>query len=194
VDPLLDFTNLFALMARYLHIVCATLLVGGTLFYEMVVPVAIADLRPETQLAIFGRARWVFRQIVWWSAALIIISGIVSGYRHHAIYTQAGETIEHPDLGSGFYELSGAPVPAARPGWWLVAHAATGTLAVVIAVLLTIGASPPGHPIRWMRLNLVILMIVIFLGSATRQVRLNFEEQIPPNQWQTFFPSTQIKP
>src|ERR1700761_2694771 len=78
VDPFLDFTNLFALMARYLHIVCATLLVGGTLFYEMVVPVAIADLRPEMQLAIFGRARWVFRQIVWWSAALIIISGIVS--------------------------------------------------------------------------------------------------------------------
>jgi hypothetical protein len=191
VDPFLDFGNFAGLMARYLHVVCATLLVGGTLFYEMVVPVAIADLRPEMQLAIFGRARWVFRQIVWWSAALIIISGVVSGFRHHTIYTQAGEIIERPEFGASFYENGTNPVPAARPGWWVLAHAATGTLAVIIAVLLTIGPSPPGHPIRWMRLNLVILMIVIFLGSATRQVRLNFEEQLPPSQWPAFFPSTQ---
>ncbi|HEY1683240.1 MAG TPA: hypothetical protein VGG19_00635 [Tepidisphaeraceae bacterium] len=194
MDPLLDWSNIIALVARYLHVVCATLLVGGTLFYEMVVPVAIADLKPEIQLAVFGRARWMFRQIVWWSAALIIITGLVSGFRHHVIYTQAGEPAEHSEFGAAFYETSGSPVPAARPGWWVVAHAAVGLLAVVISVLLTIGSSPPGHPIRWMRLNLVILMIVIFLGSATRQVRLNFEEQIPPSQWPMYFPSTQDSP
>ena len=90
-------------------------------------------------------------------------------------------------------EGENAPVPAARPGWWVVAHAATGILAVIIAVLLTIGASPPGRPILWMRLNLIVLMIVIFLGSATRQVRLNLEEQ-PVVQWQVTSPATQGTP
>ena len=168
--------NISSLIARYLHIVCATLLVGGTLFYEMVVPVAIADLRPEIQLAIFGRARWFFRQIVWGSALVIILSGIVSAYRHWQIYNQAEQTIEWigPDNN---VEYATPPAAAARPGWWMVAHASVGFMAVFISVSLTIGGSPPDHPIRWMRLNLIVLLIVIFLGSATRQVRLNIDEQ-----------------
>ena len=44
-------------------------------------------------------------------------------------------------------------------------------LSIVIALFLTISNKPPAHPIPWMRLNLVILLIVIFLASATRHVR-----------------------
>jgi hypothetical protein len=190
----LDIANIASLIARYLHIVCATLLVGGTLFYEMVVPIAIADLRPEAQLAIFGRARWVFRQIVWGSALVIVLSGIISGYRQYPVYIHGIHALERPAFDAGFAGSPVPPIPAARPGWWLAAHIAVGTLAVVIALLLTIGSSPPGHPIRWMRLNLVILMIVIFLGSATRQVRLNIEEQRIPAPWPIVFPTTQPGP
>jgi hypothetical protein len=43
---------------------------------------------------------------------------------------------------------------------------------VLIAVYLTTVPRPPDHPIGWMRLNLVILLVVIFLASATRHVRL----------------------
>src|SRR5580658_1829555 len=74
-------------LARYLHIVCVTALVGGTLFYEMVVPVAIDDLRPEAQLLVFARARWVFKWIVWLSAAIIIVTGIVSTWSHWSQYS-----------------------------------------------------------------------------------------------------------
>ena len=186
----MDIANISSLIARYLHIVCATLLVGGTLFYEMVVPVAIAEMKPEAQLAIFGRARWFFRQIVWGTSLVIILSGVVSGYRHRNVYSQEGQRIERADLAADFDDGNASTTLAARPGWWLIAHAASGVLAVLIALLLTIGPSPPGHPIRWMRLNLVILMIVIFLGSATRQVRLNFEEQLPAAQWPAYFPTT----
>ncbi len=48
-------SNLLYLISRYVHIVCTTLLVGGTLFYEMVVPVAIGELKSEQQLLVFGR-------------------------------------------------------------------------------------------------------------------------------------------
>ena len=45
------------LITRYLHIVCTAFLVGGTLFYEMVVPVAVGDMTEGQQLAVMGRSR-----------------------------------------------------------------------------------------------------------------------------------------
>ncbi len=156
------------LISRYLHIACTTVLVGGTLFYEMVVPAAIDELKTEQQLDVFGRARWVFKRLVWISAILLVISGAVSTRKHWATY----EAEPSAYGGSTMSEDNGTPSVLRRPGWWWAAHASTGGLAVLIAAYLTTVARPPDHPIGWMRLNLVILLIVIFLGSATRHVRL----------------------
>ncbi len=145
---------LLFLFARYLHIVCATVLVGGTLFYEMVVPAALDELKPEQQLFIFARARWFFKWIVWVSAAIILISGVIGTYSH---WTE--------------YNLQSAALMA-RPGCWWAAHVSCGILAVIISVSLTAGKVPPSQPIRWMRLNLIILLLVMFLATATRQTRL----------------------
>jgi hypothetical protein len=150
------------LFARYLHIVCATVLIGGTLFYEMVVPPAIDELKPEQQLLIFARARWFFKWIVWVSAAIILVTGVIGTYGHWAEYTRESVT------------------PLARPGWWWAAHASCGILALIIAVGLTIGKTPPSQPIRWMRLNLVILLLVMFLATVTRQTRLESSATIHP--------------
>lgn len=168
-------SNLFFLISRYLHIVCTTLLVGGTLFYEMVVPIAIDELKSPQQLSVFGRARWVFRWIVWLSAGLLIFSGIVSAYRHARIYETDGAAIvnqaqNQPPPSSARVRL------AMQSGWWMAAHAGAGLIAVIVALFLTLGRRPPEHPVRWMRMNLVILLVVIFLGSATRHVRLLITE------------------
>jgi hypothetical protein len=166
--------NLIYLLSRYLHIVCATLLVGGTLFYEMIVPEATSELRDEHRLAIFARARWFFRRIVWISSLTIILTGVIETAHHWPTYThievaaiEAANT--HPAIAGGSIGV--------RPGWWWAAHASTGIIAVLIAVSLTTGARPPDHPVRWMRLNLGILLIVIFLATATRQVRLIAADQ-----------------
>jgi len=164
------------LIARYLHVVCACLIVGGTLFYEMVVPVAIADLKNEQQLAIFARARWVFRQIVWGSAIVLALSGVVTtGQQWHA-YMQAEERVV-AITPTGTVQSSPPAAILRRPDWWWVAHVSTGLMALLISVSLTLGSSPPMHPIRWMRLNLIVLLIVIFLGSITRHMRQDFIEQ-----------------
>src|SRR4051812_44344773 len=78
--------SLLYLVNRFLHIVAAALLLGGTLFYELVVPVAIADLKEEQKLLVFARARWVFRWVVWCGAIILILSGIVSTVRNWPIY------------------------------------------------------------------------------------------------------------
>lgn len=175
VDPAVLIVNTLLLLARYLHIVCTTLLVGGTLFYEMVVPIAIADLKDEHQYAIFARARLVFKRIVWGSALLLVISGVSSSYRHWKAYSQPDQVaIEY--IRATATQPTTQPPPeisgALQPGWWWAAHASTGFVAILIAVFLTAGRSPPAQPVQWMRLNLVILMIVIFLASATRHVRI----------------------
>lgn len=51
---------------------------------------------------------------------------------------------------------------------WSLAHMSLGVLALLMALLLTVGRRPPENPVRWMRLNLVVLLVVIFLGSSTR--------------------------
>lgn len=171
--------NLLSLLARYIHIVCATLLVGGTLFYEMVVPVAIEDLRSEHQLEVMGRARWVFRWIVWLSLSLILLSGVVQVWVLWDIYSRA----EYP-VPMVVGEMNQSPVqwehlpPAQRPGWWWVAHASAGVVALLIALSLTMGRRPPERPVEWMRWNLMVLLIVIFLGTATFHVRLVFQRAL----------------
>lgn len=173
LEPTLShfWSNLFFLISRYLHIVCTTLLVGGTLFYEMVVPIAIDELKATQQLSVFGRARWVFRWIVWLSAGVLIFSGVVSIYRHLTIYDIDGAAIVNQVSGQSEPPTARARL-AMRSGWWMAAHAGAGLTAVIVALFLTLGRRPPEHPVRWMRMNLIILLVVIFLGSATRHVRL----------------------
>lgn len=148
-------TSLFYILCRYVHVVCTTLLVGGTLFYEMVVPVAIGELRPETQMLVFSRARWVFRWIVWSCAVLLLVTGVALTYQYWAPYTTLGTSEPPPN----------------RPGWWWAAHTAAGLFAISISLMLTVGARPPDRPLTWMRFNLMLLLVVMFLASATRHVR-----------------------
>lgn len=186
------------LIARYLHIVCTALLVGGTLFYEMVVPVAVGDMPAGQQLAIMGRSRWVFRWIVWISALLLIASGIATAVRHWNTYTET--PIEEPTLTVvDTPDTTTQPVEVAtrfklRSGWWFVAHASTGFIAVIIAVGLTLGGTPPARPVQWMRLNLVILLIVIFLATVAREVRLAVSERQQAAGAHTYYPGILAPP
>lgn len=167
--------TLIYLFARYLHIVCATVLVGGTLFYEMVVPPAIDELKQEQKLLIFARARLFFKWIVWFCAAIILISGVISSYGHWNDYNRIPDAQSlswHPDTG-----MPSQNSVISQPGAWWAAHASCGVLALIIAVSLTIGKVPPSQPIRWMRVNMIILLLVMFLATATRQTRLETSAQ-----------------
>jgi hypothetical protein len=173
---------LLNLLARYLHIVCTTLLLGGTFFYEMVVPVAISDLKEEQKLLVFARARWVFKWIVWISATFLLATGVVNSFVHWQQYkTQL--TAQHETLAQTPGNTTLPPTtdaPATQAMWWWLAHVSTGVLAILIALSLTIGPVPPARPIRWMRLNLIILLLVIFLATVTRQARLQAEDRQTP--------------
>ncbi len=169
-DTLIYLLDLFS---RYLHIVCTTVLVGGTLFYEMVVPEAVEELKQEQQLDVVGRARWVFKRLVWGAAIILVVSGIISTRKHWASYERGDRAalLSGSAYSSSAEDDGSIPAIARRPGWWWAAHASTGLLSVIIALFLTSTRQPPDHPIGWMRLNLVILLVVIFLATITQHVR-----------------------
>jgi uncharacterized membrane protein len=137
-------------LVRWLHIVCTTLLVGGTLFYEFVIPKAIEDLKEETQLAVLGRVRWFFRQVVFFSAGTLIVSGSISMYHQWPLY--------HGEFHAVLF--------------WLYLHLAVGMLALVVAVLAMIRNRAPRQPLMWLRVNFVILLITIFIVAVARHLRL----------------------
>lgn len=141
---------------RWIHMVAMTLVVGGTLFFEFVVPLATESLKSEQQLDVFGKARWVFRRVVWVAAAGLVVSGAVSLQRMWPTY--------HDEQ----YRAS---------LHWVVAHIALGIVSLGIALLLTSSRRPPSHHVGWMRINLAILLIGIFTADVARHIRITVRER-----------------
>jgi uncharacterized membrane protein len=160
-------------LVRWLHLVCMTLIVGGTLFFELVLPIAIDDLRREQQLFLLARARLVFRWVVWISVSGLLLSGAASLYRMSAVYRT--DTDSWSSIGR-----------------WAIAHMALGALGMAVILSLTIGRRPPENPMRWMRVNLIILLVTIFLGSATRHFQLGLREN--PQDRSGKVPPTDVAP
>lgn len=141
---------------RWLHIVCTTLVVGGTLFFEFVVPIAVEDLKTEQQLSVAGKARWVFRRVIWPCAFLLLATGAISLLRSWDTYAIA----DRREL------LISA-----------VAHVVLGVASLGIALSLTIPRSPPDAPVWWMKVNLAVLLFCILAATITRHVRLEIGDR-----------------
>jgi putative copper export protein len=167
--------DLLYILNRYVHIICTTVIVGGTLFFELIVPVATGELKTEQQLAVFGRARWSFKVVVISCAILLVLSGIVSTYRLWNAYSGADQVPQRVPIDAP-EPLRTAGSDIRRPGWWWAAHASTGVLALVVAVSMMTVRRPPDYPLYWMRLSLTILMVVIFLAVTARHMRLSHLE------------------
>lgn len=142
-------------IVRWLHVSAVALIVGGTLFFELVVPIAIEDLKDEQQLYIMARSRWAFRWVVWIASLILTLTGVLSFLRMY------------PTWYTGEYQSS---------IYWVRGHVVIGAVGLLVALLLATGRRPLSQPVRWMRLNLVILLVAIFLGSVTREMRLSIRE------------------
>jgi uncharacterized membrane protein len=146
-------------LARWLHLLASTLIVGGTVFFEFVVPRGIEELKLENQLSIIAYLRLVFRKIVWISVVLLPITGAVALYQQWP----------------GYVGPNGMLSPAAP---WAIAHIVLSALALALAVALVIGRSVPLHARGWMKINFVLLMSAMFIASASRHVRLFTRERV----------------
>jgi uncharacterized membrane protein len=152
--------NTLSPVNRWVHMVASTLLVGGVLFFEFVVPLATADLRGEQRMAVFGRARWVFRGVALLSVVLLTLSGVLSAW-------QMWPTYQTDDAHYG------GMIYGSRP--WLLGHVVLGVLGFFIVLRVTNTTRVAPRPVGWLRALLVILLVSLFLASVARHVRLHME-------------------
>jgi uncharacterized membrane protein len=153
--------NLIFPLNRWVHIVACTLLVGGVLFFEWVVPLATEGLKEEQRFTVFGRARWVFRRVAWLSVIGLVITGLISTWRMWHLYRLEENVV-------------GAFILGSRP--WVIGHVITGVVGGFFALAVTRTRKLMNHPVGWMRAVLVVLLISMFLASVARQVRLRVNE------------------
>lgn len=157
--------NVLYLLCRYAHIISTMLLVGGVLFYEMVVPSAISELPEPAQLAVFARARWAFRRVIFTCITIIVLTGIYMTFWRMQSYIEG----EFVPSSIAIFSREDVPWPL-RTGWWWAGHVVSAIFALGIAFTLVSGDRPPKHPVSWLRLDLMLLMVVIFFATVTRQV------------------------
>lgn len=166
--------NTLSPVNRWVHMVASTLLVGGVLFFEFVVPLATTDLRNEQRMAVFGRARWVFRGVALLSIVLLTLSGSVSAWQVWPMYDAL-------DAFTGGWHYGPKP--------WLICHAAVGLIGFIIVLRVTNTARVAPRPVGWLRALLVILLVSMFFASIARHVRLRVDAlrlspQLPASTWQ----------
>ena len=142
---------------RWLHIVATSLLVGGTLFYEFVLPRAVEDLREEVQLSVLGRVRWVFYRVVVLSTVVLLVTGSIASWRLLPIYRSAAFRVVPP---------------------WVWAHVGLGVLAMAIALRVVHRSRAPRHPLTWLRVNFVLMLIGLFVAAVARHLRVEIQNGI----------------
>jgi len=185
-EPWSDF---FWLFNRYLHIVASMLLVGGTLFYALVVPKGIDDLKDFAQVAVLARLRWVFRWLVYLSAVVLLITGALSWSRHNASYSGVevkalAELLAHEGKKTNFDS------PFMKSGLWFYLHLGFAVIALISSVAMIRSLTPPSHPIGWLRISLILLLTATLLASMTRHARTLIFESIYIKSVNTAVPSS----
>jgi hypothetical protein len=150
----------------------------------MVVPLAIGELKTEVQLALFGRMRWLFRWVVYTSTIALVATGAVSMSRNWNVLN--GQFIHFLETapGSNPQKIQAMQDSSIlnRPRMWFIAHLVSGALSLIVALMLVSGGRPPEKPLQWMRLNLFILLLAMFLASTSRGARQNLFQSVLQGQ------------
>jgi uncharacterized membrane protein len=151
-DPLLP----LLLILRYMHILGAIALMGGTIFMRFALRPVVVLLPPDTKMAIHQQVRARWSRFVMLASALILISGITN-------LALAGRQDYEPVLGmaKGYHMLVGIKFLVALPIF-------------LIAALLS-GRTNAAKRVQdnaefWMNLNLTLALLMVLMGGFLKFV------------------------
>jgi len=161
-DPLLP----VLLILRYMHILGAIALMGGTIFMRFALRPVVVQLPPETKAAIHEQVRSRWSKFVMLASALLLLSGITN-------LALAGRFDFEAILGmpKGYHMLVGIKFLLALPIFF-------------IAALMT-GRSNAAKKVQnnaefWMNLNLSLALVMVLMGGL-----LKFVQRSPKAERQT---------
>lgn len=146
----METTDIVSLLMRWMHILAAIALMGGTIFMRFALHPSLATLAADQQKAIKTAVRSRWSKWVMGSSGLLLISGIVN----IVMYSQAKEVdakLYHPIVGVKM----------------LLA------LVIMFIASVLVGRSANAEKFRekavfWLNLNLVLAVVVVCIGGFLR--------------------------
>src|SRR5258706_7099182 len=137
------------ILSRWLHVIAATLAIGGTFFMRVILPLGLAQADAASRDAVFLRCRRAFKMVIHTCVLLLVLTGAFNTWRNWDDY-KLNRPLMH--------------------GLW-GPHMLLGVIAIVIALLLL----GPKQPPKWHRtgaaINLFILFVAVLLASTLKYVR-----------------------
>ena len=136
------------ILSRWLHVMSAILVIGGTFFMRVILPLGLAQADPASREAVFLRCRRVFKMLVHTCILFLILSGVFNTMRAWNDY-RLNRPLMH--------------------GLW-GPHVILGATAMVIALILLAPKQPPKWHKTGAAINLVILFMAVALASTLKYV------------------------
>src|SRR5262245_45256185 len=156
------------LLLRYMHILGAIALMGGTIFLRFALRPVVVGLPPDTKATIHEQVRSRWSKFVMLASALLLLSGITN-----LALASAGRYIFEPVLGmeKGYQRLVEVKFLLALPIFF-------------IAALMT-GRSSLAKKIQanaelWMNVNLTLALIMVLIGGYLKFVKRDPKAAKPP--------------
>src|SRR5437763_102636 len=134
------------ILSRWLHVIAATLAIGGTFFIRVILPLGLAQADAASRDAVFLRCRRAFKMVIHTCVLLLLLTGAFNAWR---IWDD--------------YKLDKPLMPAL---WGM--HVLLGVTALVIALLLLGPKEPPAWRRTGAMVNLIILFITVLLASTLK--------------------------
>ena len=145
------------LFLRYMHILGAIAIMGGTIFMRFALRPVVVGLPPDTKLAIHEQVRSRWSKFVMLASALLLISGLTN-------LALAGRYNFESVLGmpKGYHMVVGLKFLLALPIFF-------------IAALMT-GRSSLAKRVQanaelWMNINLTLALVMVLIGGGLKFVR-----------------------
>jgi uncharacterized membrane protein len=140
--------ELLIVLSRWIHVMSAVLVIGGTFFIRMILPLGLAQADAASREAVFLRCRRIFKMLVHTCILLLLLSGGFNTWRAW-----------------GDYRLN-------RPlmhGLW-GPHVFLGLTAMLIALITLAGRAPPRWHKQGAAINLVLLFLAVAAASTLKYV------------------------
>lgn len=137
------------ILSRWVHILCACLVIGGVFFMRFIFARQLRTLDPETSHQLLLRTRRAFKMVIHTAILLLIVTGIYNTYLAWDKYA-LDEAVLHSLWGT---------------------HVLLAALAFAISLYVFAGAQPPRSHRTLMAVNFVILLLVVAAASTLKWAR-----------------------
>jgi uncharacterized membrane protein len=141
-----DSMILTVILSRWIHVICACLIIGGVFFIRFLVPRGLSPLHDSVRWEILLRLRKYFKRVVHIAIALLIITGIYNTWLSWDKY-QLDSAVLHSLWGT---------------------HILLAALAFSIALYVLAGPQPPRSHRKLMALNFAILLLAVAAASSLK--------------------------